>query len=205
MAADSDSGSIRGGRQTSRLDQDWLRGMTREELVDMLIEIALALKSKSASDSTHVPATVYAVPSDFPEYSAHDFADFVSLPFASIKSPKEAMLTLWRVVLIPHEVGQIPLALEVYDDAKLGRLAQGVRIDIDLTAYGAEELGVSREHAMLRPEEDSLLLFDLGSANGTYCNGIRAKLGHFLRLEDGDVMSFGQLHFKIMIITRPGA
>ena len=204
MAADSGSGSIRGGRQTSTLDQDWLRGKTREELVDMLIEIALALKSKSANDSTHVPATIYAVPSDFPKYSMHDFADFVSLPFASIKSPKEAMRTLWRVVLIPHEVDQTPLALEVYDDTKLGRLAQGVRIDIDLTAYGAEELGVSREHAMLRPEEDSLLLFDLGSANGTYCNGVRAKLGHFLRLEDDDVMSFGQLHFKIMIITRPG-
>jgi hypothetical protein len=204
MTIGSGTGSIKGGRQTSTLDQDWLRGKTREELVDMLIEIALALKSKSANDSTHVPATVYAVPSDFPVYSANDFVDFVSLPFASIKSPAEAMLTAWRVVLIPHEAGQIPLALQIYDDTKLGRLAQGVRIDVDLTVYGAEELGVSREHALLRPEADGLLLFDLGSANGTYCNGTRAKLGHFLRLEDGDVLSFGQLHFKIMIVTRPG-
>ncbi len=48
------------------------------------------------------------------------------------------------------------------------------RPDINLTPYDALKKGVSRLHvAIERSEEDTLILIDLGSANGTYLNNQR--------------------------------
>ncbi|MEA4908127.1 MAG: FHA domain-containing protein [Chloroflexi bacterium] len=45
---------------------------------------------------------------------------------------------------------------------------------------------VSRYHARLTPEVDGMLLEDLGSKNGTYCNGERVS--EPVKLQDGDVL-----------------
>jgi len=48
---------------------------------------------------------------------------------------------------------------------------------------------ISRRHAELHPEEDSWVLHDLGSANGTYVNGTRIRKP--VRLKHGDQIKIG--------------
>jgi two-component system, cell cycle response regulator len=48
--------------------------------------------------------------------------------------------------------------------------------------------GVSREHAALQREGGKVVLVDLGSTNGTYCNGVRIPRQE---LADGDKISIG--------------
>jgi hypothetical protein len=52
---------------------------------------------------------------------------------------------------------------------------------------------VSRQHARIRLEEDKFLLFDLGSANGTFVNGQR--LEQPVTLAENDVVRFGEIEF----------
>jgi hypothetical protein len=72
---------------------------------------------------------------------------------------------------------------------------------VDLAPYGAYENGVSRIHAAIRRGEDTLMLVDLGSTNGTYLNGQRLIPNQPRVLRDGDEVRFGKLvcyiHFKI--------
>jgi pSer/pThr/pTyr-binding forkhead associated (FHA) protein len=65
--------------------------------------------------------------------------------------------------------------------------------DLDLTPHGAIENGVSRTHAAIRRSEDKLLLFDLGSSNGTFVNGQKVSPESPLILRDGDEIRFGKL------------
>jgi diguanylate cyclase (GGDEF)-like protein len=48
--------------------------------------------------------------------------------------------------------------------------------------------GISREHALLQQENDRVVLKDLGSTNGTYCNGLKVDKKE---LADGDKILVG--------------
>lgn len=65
--------------------------------------------------------------------------------------------------------------------------------DLDLTPYGALDCGVSRTHAAIRRKDNSLMLVDLNSTNGTFINGqqIPPEQPHIIR--DGDEIQFGKL------------
>ena len=52
---------------------------------------------------------------------------------------------------------------------------------------------VSRQHALLLRDADSMLLIDLESTNGTLVNGVLAQPDHPVRLADGDTVRFGQV------------
>ena len=97
-----------------------------------------------------------------------------------------------------------PPALELCGDVLVGRAADGIRPDLDLTPYAGMELGVSRQHALLRPTTSRLLVLDMGSANGTYLNA-RAldEANPVAEVTDGDILSFGGLHLKVWIIEQP--
>jgi pSer/pThr/pTyr-binding forkhead associated (FHA) protein len=69
--------------------------------------------------------------------------------------------------------------------------------DLDLSAYGALEKGVSRVHAALRRGEGVLAVIDLDSTNGTFLNGHRlaAHQPHLVR--DGDEIRVGKLPMHV--------
>jgi pSer/pThr/pTyr-binding forkhead associated (FHA) protein len=69
--------------------------------------------------------------------------------------------------------------------------------DIDLTAYAAYRMGVSRRHAMLRVKEKRLEIFDLGSSNGTSVNGVRLVAHQPQPLKDGDKIGLGKMVIRI--------
>ena len=71
------------------------------------------------------------------------------------------------------------------------------RINIDLAPFSAEALGVSRIHAQLRVQENTLAIVDLGSDNGTYVNDQRVFPHEVRVLRNGDEIRLGRLCFKI--------
>jgi predicted component of type VI protein secretion system len=77
----------------------------------------------------------------------------------------------------------------------LGRVgASGLRHpDVDLTAWGAVEYGVSRLHAAIEIREEAVFLTDLGSTNGTYLNGLQLPAGEHRVVCSGDAIYFGNL------------
>ncbi len=65
--------------------------------------------------------------------------------------------------------------------------------DIDLAPYGALEKGVSRQHAAIELKEETLVLTDLGSSNGTFLNGQRLSANQSRVLRDGDEIKLGKI------------
>lgn len=86
----------------------------------------------------------------------------------------------------------------------LGRADESVsqQPDIDLGPFGALEKGVSRHHAALEMTDDTLILMDIGSSNGTFLNGLRLgpKQAHVLR--DGDEIRLGKLAGRVFFGPR---
>jgi hypothetical protein len=96
-----------------------------------------------------------------------------------------------------------PLTLKPSEETMMGRadLASKSAPTVDLTPFGAQEKGVSRMHAVIKRTDESLLLADLGSVNGTYLNGQRLMADHPHVLRDGDEVRLGKLvmhvYFKV--------
>lgn len=117
----------------------------------------------------------------------------------------ELMLTknTWGTARFGHDANVLirvrdveqPIPLEITDEATLGRsdAATNTRPGLDLTPFGALDMGVSRLHAAIRRGEETLTLVDLGSANGTFLNGQRLVAEQPRVLRDGDEIRVGKL------------
>lgn len=88
-----------------------------------------------------------------------------------------------------------PLTVEPSSRVVFGRsdTSSPVKPDVDFAKYGAIEKGVSRQHAALEVNEDTLMLLDVGSSNGTYLNGQRLLPNQPRVLRDGDEVRLGKL------------
>ncbi len=65
--------------------------------------------------------------------------------------------------------------------------------ELDLTAYGGQERGVSRRHATIRWIEGGYVLVDQHSSNGTWLNGVRLVPGYAYQIPPGANVRFGGL------------
>jgi pSer/pThr/pTyr-binding forkhead associated (FHA) protein len=65
--------------------------------------------------------------------------------------------------------------------------------DIDLTDYGGDESGVSRQHARITLQGNQYYITDLQSTNYTYVNQQRLSPNLVTPLHDGDEIRFGML------------
>ncbi len=81
----------------------------------------------------------------------------------------------------------------------LGRLDPGGAVipDIDLTALGGTERGVSRKHARLEIIDDNVYLTDLDSSNGTYLRGERVAPYTPTLVKKGDEVLLGRLAVRV--------
>jgi hypothetical protein len=70
-------------------------------------------------------------------------------------------------------------------------------------AVALSDAKVSRNHARLEPVPGTYILVDLGSANGTFVNGVRVTQP--VRLRDGDILQAGdtQLVFYTQPVVHP--
>lgn len=113
---------------------------------------------------------------------------------------------LWHVTF--HLTGAHPnaIGLAVWRVTVLGRADptdHAFKPDLDYGPYGGIRYGVSRRHALLRPEEDSLNIFDQSSTNGTWVNGQRLMPGQGLPLSDGDIIELGALRMTLRVDESP--
>lgn len=82
----------------------------------------------------------------------------------------------------------------------LGRISQGQTIipDVDLSSFGAFQMGVSRLHATIIVGKQ-LTLTDLGSVNGTLLNGTQMPANMPVPITDGDVITLGRMEIRLLI------
>lgn len=75
--------------------------------------------------------------------------------------------------------------------------------DVDLGPYNADELGVSREHLVLKLDGDRIVASDNGSSNGTLLNRDRMKPREDYPIRDGDELQLGLMQVKIELLMNP--
>ncbi len=91
------------------------------------------------------------------------------------------------------------IRVPVKDELLVGRLEPGQSVfgGLDLTPYQGADLGVSRQHALIRWQGNHLVISDLNSDNGTILNGMRLQPDIPYRLSDGDTLYIGHLKMTI--------
>lgn len=112
----------------------------------------------------------------------------------------------WRILLHVTGPQASTIGLDIWRVTVLGRAdpMSAFRPDIDFAPLGAVRHGVSRRHALIRPDENTLYLIDQNSTNGTWVNGQRLLSGRDFPLSDGDVLELGALRMALRIVQSPG-
>jgi pSer/pThr/pTyr-binding forkhead associated (FHA) protein len=113
------------------------------------------------------------------------------------ESPKDA-LHIWRIIF--QIVGEdVEFAAVVRNPVVIGRAdpATGSKPDIDLTAAGGQEHGISRVHAILIPTDEGPCIIDLDTHNGTSINGQKLVSGRRYRLRGSDRLGLGSLTLMV--------
>ena len=108
------------------------------------------------------------------------------------------------VLQVSVKGAQTPMVVALQEEMVIGRRDPNGEVipDLDLTTYGAYQLGVSRRHAIIRAVEKRLNLFDLGSRNGTYLNGYKLSPHQPAPLRDGDEIRVGKINMTIKVKTK---
>lgn len=91
----------------------------------------------------------------------------------------------------------IVIAGPLAKDTDIPLLADEVSIGRDITnAVAIASNSVSRRHCRIRRHAGSLTLYDLGSRNGTFVNGVPVRERV---LKDGDVLTIGDAYFRCVV------
>jgi pSer/pThr/pTyr-binding forkhead associated (FHA) protein len=105
------------------------------------------------------------------------------------------------LLMIETRIGMKPLPLKHGRRTILGRFDYNspAQPDLDLTVYGAAENGVSRQHAVIDCSDDTPILIDLGSRNGTYINGLPLTPHKIYVLRHNDEVRLGKLIAHVLL------
>ncbi|MFN8528738.1 MAG: response regulator [Anaerolineae bacterium] len=97
------------------------------------------------------------------------------------------------------------LQIQVRDTLLMGRadFERNINPEIDLSAYNAAALGVSRRHAMITVKDTWLMIQDLGSTNGTRLNDQTIEPLIEYRIRHDDVLTLGGLQLKLQYAVVP--
>ncbi len=96
------------------------------------------------------------------------------------------------------------LTLDVKQDVIVGRsdTTDNFSAGLDLTQYGAYQLGLSRKHARIRRNGTQLELEDTGSRNGTFVNEQQLDPHVPYVVRDGDTVRFGNMKVQLRFAKR---
>jgi FHA domain len=100
------------------------------------------------------------------------------------------------------DINGIHVTLPVGESVIVGRMSEvpgDLRPDINLNAFDATELGVSRLHVKITRVRDLTHVLDLNSSNGTYLNGRRLVPSCPRILRNGDELQLGRLKAKVRL------
>jgi hypothetical protein len=110
--------------------------------------------------------------------------------------PKPQALTFQ----VQHTTATTPLTINLRPKQVLGRGDIYMPVDVDLTALGGAENGVSRKHVMLMQHGIRILILDLGSTNGTRINNKVLRTGNVYELKDNDELQLGKLKLSVTFV-----
>lgn len=104
-------------------------------------------------------------------------------------------------VSIEVQSAMTPLVITFKDEIVIGRRDPATQDapEVDLSPYGAYQMGISRRHAIIRLRSKRLEVYDLGSRNGTYVNGKRLTAHQPVTLSNGATVRIGKLEMKIYV------
>jgi hypothetical protein len=126
----------------------------------------------------------------------------VSIP---VKHPDHVLqLTkLYANIVVFTVLGQEqPILVKGSTKMILGRYSPGeVNPSVDLTPYNANLLGVSRQHAVITRTDNTYLLHDQDSTNGTWLNEVKLVPHKAYPLRSGDLIRLGQLALYVYFDT----
>jgi DNA-binding response OmpR family regulator len=116
----------------------------------------------------------------------------------------EAPGDLWVIELVVAQNTK-PITVRIENRVTVGRNVQGEakRPDVDLEPYGAEGLGVSRQHMAFFITGERLMVMDLASNNGTFLNGNRLTPNEGYRLAHGDQLLLGRMRVDVSVVLSP--
>jgi hypothetical protein len=186
-------------QRASRPDASTLK--MEEERLQQLIAKQLAQRSSKTTQLEHEEKNRLPLGLTNPYGLGDDTTSrFVTLPASAANSNGPR----WLVELVGFGGRSAPIGVEIAGDVILGVPRPGFEPpDFDLTPYRADEKGVSRRHAVIRPSRNRLYLIDLQSTNGTRVNAIPVGSGVAMELRSQDTVSLGALTFTIRIIASP--
>jgi hypothetical protein len=94
------------------------------------------------------------------------------------------------------------ISLPVDEPVMMGRgMGVTTRDYLDLSQFGAHDLGVSRHHCQFHRRGNNLIVIDLGSTNGTYLNDELLPPRQDRVVAHGDDLILGRLHLVILFST----
>jgi pSer/pThr/pTyr-binding forkhead associated (FHA) protein len=110
----------------------------------------------------------------------------------------------WRIALRLVQA-QTEVIFDLEGTMVVGRAhpENGYYPDIDLGAFGGDELGVSREHLYFKLNGDRVVVIDNNSANGTRLNGEWLKPNEAYPIRHGDELVLGLLKLQVELLTNP--
>ncbi|MGE3807669.1 MAG: FHA domain-containing protein [Gemmataceae bacterium] len=100
--------------------------------------------------------------------------------------------------LVSQRGQKIGIVYPVYEGENyLGR-SDEKPVDIDLEDQeNPEQVWSSRQHAVIRFQDNVMTIEDLNSSNGTYLNRERCYPGKPLHMKPGDVVQIGSIHLRV--------
>lgn len=117
---------------------------------------------------------------------------------------ERAMPRPWRVAIKIVPCG-ITLIVDLLETITIGRTAanESAYPHIDLSAYQALEMGVSRQHVALKLRENRVYIMDTDSANGVQVNAAPLTPGKLYPLRHGDRVKLGAMNIQFFFLMNP--
>jgi predicted RNA-binding Zn-ribbon protein involved in translation (DUF1610 family) len=101
---------------------------------------------------------------------------------------------------VTFEIGRESVTIVINETLVVGRgagLPDDLQPGLDLTRFGAEEMGVSRRHLRLRRRGTLIYVSDMSSTNGTQLNGRKLIPDGERLIRNGDELRLGQLVMRV--------
>jgi hypothetical protein len=121
-----------------------------------------------------------------------------------IKAIDLGMPRPWRIALRLVQF-QMQMIFDLEGTVIVGRAHpdSGYYPDIDLSAFGGGDQGVSREHLYFKLDGERVVIIDNHSANGTRLNGQTLKPGEVYPIRNGDELALGLMEIQVELLTNP--
>ncbi len=127
------------------------------------------------------------------------YSDILDAPVPATEPYMDFEIPSKGVILINLENGRL-ITKQDGDAFILGRVSAEIKPPetlVDLTQFGALELGISRVHALIRQAKDGYQIIDLESSNGTWLENERLVPQKPYAVDSGDRIRMGRLNVLI--------